>query len=102
MEHKKTAGKAKSAAKSDHKTTHSHAKSTTAKASAPDRNYTVISNEPEDMAVLSDTQRAEVFDMSASENPTTDARAAQDARVQAALEPVGTAAALEPIVTEDG
>lgn len=102
MEHKKTASKAKSAPKSDHKPTQSHAKGRSHKASTPDRNYTVISNEPEDMAVLSEAQRAEVFDMSSSEDPAGDSRAAQDARVQAALEPVGTDAAIQPIITEDG
>ena len=106
MEHKKTASKAKSATKSDHsshKTSSSHAKSSTPKAaSAPDNDYTVISNEPEDMAALSQTQRAEVFDMSASDDPISDRQAAQDARVQAALEPVGTDAAVQPVVTEDG
>lgn len=108
MEHKKTASKAKSAAKSDHnghKTAPVHAKDSSHKsktASSPDRDYTVISNEPEDMAVLSEAQRAEVFDMSASEDPVGDRRAAEDARVQAALEPVGTEAAVQPIVTEDG
>src|SRR4051794_28554915 len=108
MEHKKTASKAKSTAKADHigqKTASGHAKSSTHKAktaSAPDHNYTVISNEPEDMAVLSETQRAEVFDMSLSEDPIGDRLAAQDARVQAALEPVGTNAAIQPVVTEDG
>jgi hypothetical protein len=54
------------------------------------------------MAVLSGTQQAEIFDMSASESPLSDSQVVREARVQAALEPVGTDAAIEPIVTEDG
>ncbi len=108
MEHKKRGSKAKNAGKSDHsshKTTNSHAKSDSHKSDAattPENMNTAISNGPEDMAVLSNAQRAEVFDMSSSENPDGDRLAVQDARIQAALEPVGTAAAIEPIVTEDG
>ena len=108
MEHKKTASKAKSANKSGsnrHKTAPGHAKNSSHKskpATEPDRNYIVISNEPEEMAVLSEAQRTQVFDMSASEDPLGDRLATQDARIQAALEPVGTEAALQPVVTEDG
>jgi hypothetical protein len=56
----------------------------------------------EEMAVLSETQKAQVFDMSATAQPALEREAVETARVQAALEPVGTEAALEPIVTEDG
>jgi hypothetical protein len=55
-----------------------------------------------DMAVLSETQKAQVFDMSATAEPALEREAVETARVQAALEPVGTEAALEPIITEDG
>jgi len=122
MEHKKTATRTKSEAKpksaskstaqakttskaAHSEPTHSHTTHSAHRAPAAktvDRSYTVISNEPEDMAVLSETQQAEVFDMSASENPLSDSQAVREARVQAALEPVGTSAALEPIITEDG
>lgn len=56
----------------------------------------------EDMATLSATQSAQVFDMSASDDPISDRQATVDARIQGALEPVGTQAATEPIITEDG
>lgn len=123
MATKKTADKTKHTTKAAHseashetKATHTakaahsettHTRTTRSARRAPaaktvDRSYTVISNEPEDMAVLSETQEAAIFDMSASENPASDSQAARDARVQAALEPLGTSAALEPIITEDG
>lgn len=56
----------------------------------------------EDMAVLSASQEAQAFDMSNSTTPETDRSAALDARTQGALQPVGTQAATEPIITEDG
>jgi hypothetical protein len=56
----------------------------------------------EDMAVLSETQQARVFDMSMTDDPAGNRAAVEDARTQAALQPVGTSAALEPITTEDG
>jgi hypothetical protein len=61
-----------------------------------------VGEDAEDMAVLSETQKAQVFDMSATAEPALEREAVETARVQAALEPVGTEAALEPIITEDG
>lgn len=105
MAQKKTVSKAKNAAKSTPeaaKTTRRHSPTRAPRTGTPDRDYTVIPNEPIEMAVLSEAQQAEVFDMTFSENPAADSQAAQDARVQAAIEPLGTKEAIQPIITEDG
>lgn len=109
MEHKarRTTERAKAQAKKADHTSHKHKAERTASAAeaaalANPSTVRAWTGDPEEMATLSEAQKAQVFDMSATADPALNREAVETARTQAALEPVGTQAALEPIVTEDG